>query len=227
MPSRSEGDGEGSTRDRPRLVDLALDAAVVGAQSGDEDAVRHLYRALQPKILSYLRAMVGETDAEDVASEAWSRIARDLRSFRGDGAAFKAWTITIARHRAIDHLRRRRPSTPLAPQEIPHWPATDDTERDAIEAIGTAAALAIIAELPPDQAQVILLRVVVGLDAPTVAKVLGKRPGAVRMAAHRGLRNLSKRLRQPAAGSGGEENPPSPVPGRPPPPLYRCVKEAT
>jgi RNA polymerase sigma-70 factor (ECF subfamily) len=63
-----------------------------------------------------------------------------------------------------------------------------------MEHIATREALALIAELPHDQAEVVALRVVAGLDVPQVARVLGKRPGAVRVLAHRGLRRLAERL---------------------------------
>lgn len=221
MPERVNGDyNGGSPTETPSLAEAALDAAVERARSGDESAVRHLYRAVQPRLLNYLRAQVGETDAEDVASEAWSRIARDLRSFQGNGNDFRAWAVTIARYRAIDHLRRRRPTIFLAPQDIPQQLARNDTETDAIAALDTASALAMIGELPPDQAQAILLHVVVDLDTPTAARVLGKIPGAIRSALHRGVRNLAKRL-HPSADDGtpGPQAPlplpslPAPVPG--------------
>jgi RNA polymerase sigma-70 factor, ECF subfamily len=48
--------------------------------------------------------------------------------------------------------------------------------------------------LPPDQAEAVLLRAVLGLDAQTAARILGKRPGAVRTAAYRGLRTLAREL---------------------------------
>jgi RNA polymerase sigma-70 factor (ECF subfamily) len=50
--------------------------------------------------------------------------------------------------------------------------------------------------LPPDQAEAVLLRAVVGLDAGTAARVLGKRPGAIRTAAYRGLRTLARHFNQ-------------------------------
>lgn len=199
MRDRRKGAGCLSA-DAPGRSDIELDNAVRRARSGDDDAVRHLYHTLQPRFLNYLRAIVGESDAEDIAAEAWSRIARDLRSFDGDGEDFRAWALTIARHRAIDHLRRRRPGGPLAPEFIPHQQARDDTEREAITALDTASALALLGALPPEQAQAILLRVVVGLDTARAAEILGKSPGAVRTALYRGLRNLAKRLRPPAAG---------------------------
>lgn len=194
MSDRLAENPRGITPTRPASIDIALDSAVSGAQSGDEHAIRFLYQTLQPRILSYLRTIVGETDAEDVASETWSRIARDLRTFRGDGNGFRAWAVTIARHRAIDHIRRRNPTTPLSPYDIPHQPAPDNPEHEAITTLATTTALTMIADLPPDQAQAILLRVVVGLDTSATAKILGKRPGAVRTSTYRGLRNLAKRL---------------------------------
>jgi RNA polymerase sigma-70 factor (ECF subfamily) len=64
----------------------------------------------------------------------------------------------------------------------------------ALEDISTEAALAFIATLPRDQAEIVILRVVVGLDAVQVARIVDKSPGAVRIAAHRGLRTLTSRL---------------------------------
>lgn len=118
---------------------------------------------------------------------------------------FRGWAATIARHRAVDHLRRKRPTISLPPEDFPPRVAGDDTEQDAIEGISTASALALIAELPPDQAQAILLRVVIGLDAKSAGQILGKRPGAVRTAAYRGLRHLAARLR-PTGGRPDEDH---------------------
>ncbi len=94
----------------------ALDAA----KAGDEDAFRlMLYRAVQPALLRYLRGLVGE-DAEDVTSEAWVQIARDIGSFRGDLDGFRGWAATIARNRALDHLRsmRRRPVSAMSLDDL-------------------------------------------------------------------------------------------------------------
>ena len=179
-----------------------LDAAVLAAQRGDAEAFRVLYRDLQPRLLRYLGTLVG-ADAEDVASETWLQVARDFQGFTGDADGFRGWVTTIARNRALDQLRRirrRRPSVPVIPQRLAELGGVglegdvDDTAASAIEAVTTEAALRLIATLPPDQAEAVLLRAVVGLDAATAASVVGKRPGAVRSAAHRGLRTLAKRL---------------------------------
>jgi RNA polymerase sigma-70 factor (ECF subfamily) len=184
--------------------------AVWQAQQGNEDAFRQIYRAIQPGLLRYLRGLVGD-DAEDVASEAWTQIARDLGTFRGDGDGFRGWAATIARHRALDHLRqqRRRPLATTSTDDLIDLAGGEDTAARAMESVSTDSAITLIATLPRDQAEAVLLRVVMGLDVATVARVLGKRPGAVRTATHRGLRRLAERLmdRNPPRSTGTDDAP--------------------
>ncbi|GAA2286150.1 RNA polymerase sigma factor [Streptomyces tibetensis] len=187
--------GQGAQPRRGQAYDGELGAAVARAQQGDEAAFAAAYRFVQPGLLGYLRGLVGD-DAEDVASDAWLEIARDLGRFRGDGAGFRGWTATIARHRALDHLRRQRvrPRSSALEQDVLELPGPQSTHDQALEAISTARALELVRGLPRDQAEAVLLRVVVGLDGPAAARVLGKRPGAVRTAAHRGLKRLAGQL---------------------------------
>ncbi|HEV7713595.1 MAG TPA: RNA polymerase sigma factor [Asanoa sp.] len=168
---------------------------LAAALAGDETAFRALYRLVHPGLLRYLRVLVG-ADADDVASETWLQVCRDLSSFRGDLAGFRAWCATVGRHRALDHLRRtrRRPETVAAEAQLAVLADPADTAADATDALATERALALIATLPRDQAEAVLLRVVVGLDAATAGRVLGKRAGAVRTAAYRGLRKLAETL---------------------------------
>ncbi|MGW0934912.1 RNA polymerase sigma factor [Streptomyces sp. NPDC002666] len=177
--------------------DAGLTAAVLAAQDGDEDAFRTVYRAVQPRLLGYIRTLVGDPDAEDVASEAWLQIARDLDRFSGDADRFRGWAARIARNRALDHLRMRgrRPAIGGDETELSGKPAGSDTADEAIEALATGRTMSLIAQLPQDQAEAVVLRVVVGLDAKSAAQTLGKRPGAVRTAAHRGLKRLAELLR--------------------------------
>lgn len=172
-----------------------LSAAVRAARGGDEAAFRYLYREVQPGLLRYLRGLVGE-DAEDVASETWLQIARDMRSFRDEGAGFRGWAATIGRHRALDHLRsgQRRPVADVPVETLVELTDGLSAADQVLRLAATNATIAFIATLPRDQAEAVLLRVVVGLDAKTAAKVMGKRPGAVRTAAWRGLKTLAERL---------------------------------
>lgn len=187
--------GQGGEPRRGQVTDGELGMAVARAQDGDEVAFAVAYRMVQPGLLGYLRGLVGD-EAEDVASDAWLEIARDLGRFRGDGAGFRGWTATIARHRALDHLRRQkvRPRASALEQDMLELPGTHSTHDQALETLSTEYALELVARLPRDQAEAVLLRVVVGLDGPAAARVLGKRPGAVRTAAYRGLKSLARQL---------------------------------
>ncbi|GLF97705.1 RNA polymerase sigma factor [Streptomyces yaizuensis] len=176
--------------------DAELTAAVLAAQQGDESAFRAVYRAVHPRLLGYVRTLVGDPDAEDVTSEAWLQIARDLDRFTGDADRFRGWAARIARNRALDHIRMRgrRPAVGGDETELTGRPAESDTADEAMEALATDSTMALIARLPQDQAEAVVLRVVVGLDAKSAARTLGKRPGAVRTAAHRGLKRLAEML---------------------------------
>lgn len=173
-----------------------LDPAVARMLDGDEAAFREVYRAVHPPLLRYLTVLVGVDDAEDVASDAWSQAFRDLDRFTGGADGFRGWLTTIGRNRALDHLRRqqRRPEADLDLTEVLDRPADTDVEQAVVDASATDEALALVAGLPADQAEAIMLRTVLGFDAPTAARILGKRPGAVRSATHRGLKALERRL---------------------------------
>jgi RNA polymerase sigma-70 factor, ECF subfamily len=174
-----------------------LTAALHVARHGDDSGFSALYRDLQPRLVRYATVLVGRDDADDVTAEAWLQIARDLHGFTGSLDDFRGWASTIVRNRALDLLRAgaRRPQTSSSPQEFPQEPATQDTASAALETLSTDAAIRLISRLPRVEAEAVLLRAVVGLDAAAAAAVLGKRPGAVRVAAHRGLKRLARRVR--------------------------------
>jgi RNA polymerase sigma-70 factor (ECF subfamily) len=162
-----------------------LAEALSAALRGDKHGFALLWRALQPGVLRYLRVLAGE-HAEDAASETWLQVIRDLHRFQGDVPAFRGWLFRIARHRGLDERRRQR-----RPSVVTAHGVSADAATEVIEGDGTAWALRIIATLPIDQAEAVMLRVVAGLDVATTAHILGKRPGAVRIATMRGLRRLA------------------------------------
>jgi RNA polymerase sigma-70 factor (ECF subfamily) len=165
------------------------------AAHGNETAFARLWRDSHPPLLRYLRVVTGDA-AEDVASEVWLEVSQRLARFRGGEGEFRAWLFTTARRRVID-LRRyttRHPVLLTGDSGELERRAPDDTAAAALERMSTDAALDLIASLPSEQAEIIVLRAVVGLDVAQVARIVGKRPGAVRVAAHRGLRALGARL---------------------------------
>jgi RNA polymerase sigma-70 factor, ECF subfamily len=186
------------------VIGAAFEVVLARAQAGDEAAFARLFADVQPALLRYLRVITPE--AEDVAGDTWLQVATGLRGFRGEEEAFRAWLFTIARHRAADagRSRARRPAVPFAASEAAQGlavqgfaagqPLAPDAADLALEGISARAVVALIATLPGDQAEVIMLRVVAGLEVADVARIVGKSPGAVRVAAHRGLRRLAAHL---------------------------------
>ena len=165
------------------------------ARSGDQQAFGELWQSFNPMLTRFLVSMAGRNDADDLASTVWIDVVRSLDVFTGDHAAFRAWLFTLARRRLIDQRRRekRRPRT--APGRADHQ-TIDDVDPGSLVAgaASTEAALAFIGSLPADQAEIVLLRVVVGLEVNEVAVIVDKKPGTVRVLAHRGLRRLAEQL---------------------------------
>jgi RNA polymerase sigma-70 factor, ECF subfamily len=174
------------------VIGAAFLTTLAKAQNGDEAAFACIFRDVQPALLRYLRVIAPEA-ADDVAGDTWVHVVDGLTGFRGDEASFRAWLFTIARHRAVDwgRWRSRRRTVALEETGAAERQTAPDAADVALERISTRAAVAALATLPRDQAEIILLRVLAGLDTHQVARIVGKSPGAVRVAAHRGLRRLA------------------------------------
>ena len=171
----------------------AFESVLSGAQAGAGWALTVLYRDLQPRVLRYLSARE-PTEAEDLASEVWLDVAEGIGRFRGDEGGFRAWVFTIARRRLLD-LRRRstvRRAKPVPLELLGGDRGVGDVEEEALASLEADAALALIACLPPDQADVILLRVLGDLSVADVARIVDKGPGAVRALQYRALRSLAR-----------------------------------
>lgn len=168
-----------------------LDDALARASAGDEAGFLRLWRALQPPLLRFLR-VIGCEDPEDVASETWLQVVRDLPRFAGGEEDFRRWLFTIGRHRAIDAARAksRRPATPVS-TGLEVMADRQLVEDQVLDGLSVQRAVDLLAGLSRDQAEAVALRVLAGLETPDVARILGKSAGAVRVALHRGLRALA------------------------------------
>jgi RNA polymerase sigma-70 factor, ECF subfamily len=165
---------------------------LAAASAGDVRAFATLWRATNPVLLRYLRGVAGDL-ADDVASETWLKVIRALPRFQGDEQGFRGWVVTIARNQLVDERRRasRRPETLTSDVPDVEQASGRDVAQEVVDRLGTEQALRLVATLPPDQAEMLLLRVVVGLDVSHVAQLVGRSPGAVRVAVHRALRRLA------------------------------------
>lgn len=162
---------------------------LLAAQAGAEWALSQLFTAHNPSLRRYLDGRA-RGFGDDLAQEVWIAAARTIRTFEGDEPALRAWLFAIARTKLIDHGRRtaRRPADVTDPHEFEVaqrgvTPADRLTAREAVDEL--------LAGLSAEQADILLLRVVGGFNVDETAALIGKRPGAVRVAQHRALRRAA------------------------------------
>jgi len=169
--------------------DAAVAELVVAAQAGNRAAFAGLYERFHRVVHALALARVPACDAgdvvQDVFADAWRKLAR-LR----DPAAFAGWIVTMARNRAIDAARRRRPSDDAG-----------DLAVDPPPRVEAAAALRAIRDLPDTYREALIMRLVEGLTGPEIAAHTGMSPDSVRVHLHRGLKLLRERL---GGSEGGE-----------------------
>lgn len=177
-----------------------FESVLAGARAGEEWAWRRIHAELAPRIAGYLRGH-GAADSDDLASEVLLQLVQGLASFSGDERQFRAWAFTIAHRRLVDDLRRRarRPSVALEPETLAAVAGPGgDVHADAETVLDHQRVVEAIAELPPDQRTVLLLRIVGDLTIEEIARALGKQPGAVKALQRRALRRLEKAYPFPA-----------------------------
>jgi RNA polymerase sigma-70 factor (ECF subfamily) len=186
------------TREQPGFA-VVVEAAGRGAQW----ALTELFRAYQPMLLRYLRSQEPRV-ADDLAGEVWLAVARGLRGFDDDELGFRRWLFTIARRRVIEHRRKvaRRRTDPMVPDELDALRSGTGGGAVAVDPAGVVverlsareAVAAVVADLTPDQAEAVLLRVVAGLPVGEVADIMERTPGSVRVLCHRALKHLAARF---------------------------------
>ena len=170
-------------------------ATLEQASNGSPTAFAALYKDIHPALMRYLYVLA-QDQADDVAAEAWLAVVTSLTTFTGTETSFRSWIFTIARNKLIDAQRKtsRRPTTPLTDSHDRSVRDGEDASDQVVEALSTEWALALIAKLPQDQAEAVMLRVVAGLDVGEAAEVMDRSPGAVRVLTHRGLKRLAQKL---------------------------------
>jgi RNA polymerase sigma-70 factor (ECF subfamily) len=204
------------------MIGAAFGQILGEARAGSEAAFAALYRELAPAVLGFARGR-GAEDPEEVVAETMTSVARSLDRFRGDEAAFRSWTFTIAFRRLADDRRRagrRVALRPWAEAEERGWAAGErggvggrgrsaggfdggavsGPEEYVVERCVSEPIVAALRRLGADQRDVILLRVVGELSLREVAAVMGKGEGAVKMLQARGLDQLRAHLAGAAPG---------------------------
>ncbi len=171
-----------------------LAALVRSAREGEAVAWEALYRRAYPRLLAYARRRLPTDDAaRDAVSETMARAVRGIASFRDDGNGFDAWIAGILRHVVLD--AHRASARRAVPDELTDRPSVDPGPEELVMSSSDAAGMrSAFARLSDFDRQLLELRVVLGLGSEEVAAVLGKRPGAIRMAQSRALERLRNLL---------------------------------
>lgn len=164
------------------------------AQRGDPAAMSMLYQAYAAMIYRYVVYRVGsEQDAEDLTSEVFVRMVKDLPRYQDTGAPFEAWLYRIAAARLADFFRRqhRRAHIELTDNLVSESPHPEDDLLDAQETTQLRQALSQLSE---DDQNVLILRFVERKSHQEVAAILNKSESAVKSIQHRALIKLAAHL---------------------------------
>lgn len=171
-------------------------SVLAAAQAGADWAYRALYENLAPPVLGYLRGQ-GARDPEDLTSEVFVGVVRNIDSFEGDERSFRTWVFAIAHKRLVDERRRhsRRPEQLTDPAAFePLIEEIGETVEPELHSGLPGPAAEALLKLSPDQRAVVLLRIVADLSVSEVARILGKNEGAVKTLTRRALERLAAEL---------------------------------
>lgn len=165
------------------------------ARAGAEWAWTALYRDLAPVVLGYLHAR-GAKEPEDLLGQVFLDVVRGLPRFEGDEHSFRSWVLTVAHHDLLDERRRRsrRPVDPAPTERLAAARPGGDVEEEALDALAGDRVRRLLERLPEAQRDVLALRIVGDLTVEEVARIVGKRPGAVKALQRRGLARILKEI---------------------------------
>lgn len=160
-----------------------LERRVIAAQGGDRLAFAWLHQRFGRMVHGILLARVPVHEADDLAQDVFLQAMERLSGLR-EPCAVGPWIARIARNRATDFFRRRRPTDAL-PDELPTRAPPSAEAREVLAALG---------HLPHAYRETLVLRLVEGMTGPEIAEATGLQPGSVRVNLHRGMKLLRERL---------------------------------
>jgi RNA polymerase sigma-70 factor (ECF subfamily) len=174
-------------------VTNADDLALVRMAKEDMTAFSALYERYATQVYRYLLVRVGNVhDAQDLTSQTFMAAMKGLKSFQGQ-SPFAAWLLGIARNKAADLFRQRRPVS-----ELDEAVETAESGDEMDEIIDRQMAVEKVARklqtISPDRAEALSLRLFGGLEVAEIARIMEKQESAVRMLVFRGLRDLQAQL---------------------------------
>lgn len=172
----------------------SFSAVLVAAQAGASWALTDIWLQLSPAVAAFLTVR-GSDEPEDLTSEVFLTVFEQLPNFRGSESQFRSFVFTIAYRRLVDELRKRSRRGFHVEWSDESDPRTSGSaEQEALHRIGEDGARRLVESLPPEQRNVLMLRIFGDLTVEQVATILGKRTGAVKALQRRGLEGLRKKI---------------------------------
>ncbi|MBI3743554.1 MAG: sigma-70 family RNA polymerase sigma factor [Chloroflexi bacterium] len=161
-------------------------------------AVATLYETHYERVVRYVHVRIGDhAEAEDLASEVFTRALRAADTFEETGAPMEAWIFKMAHNIVVDHFRKkgRRPAAvPL--EDAGSVASDDDPAAAALREQDYVQLRKAMQNLTEAQRQVLSLRFGGGLKSEEAARVMGKKPGAVREMQHAAVLKLKRILEE-------------------------------
>ena len=166
---------------------------LAAAQEGAEWAWTELYNSIAPQLAGYARAK-GAKEPEEIVSDVFHDIARNIGGFSGSESNFRSWVFGIGYNRIVDQWRkqqRRRRDAWFKSRDVA------SAEQVALDDSLEGPVFAALADLTRAQREVMVLRTVGDLTLEEVAVVLGTNVNAVKALQHRAVAKLRKKLQDP------------------------------
>ena len=151
--------------------------------AGDKDAFDEFYRNLSPMVHGIVLARVPRDEVDDIVQDVFISAYNNLHKLR-DKNAVNSWLARIARNRAVEFYRRRKPTDEL-PENLSHRESAKAEAREVLD---------VIREMPEAYKDTLMMRLVEGMTGPEIAESTGLSHSSVRVNLHRGMRILRKRL---------------------------------
>jgi RNA polymerase sigma-70 factor (ECF subfamily) len=167
---------------------------VVLAQKGNEEAITFLYETHVEAIFGYISYRVGSLEiAQDLTSEVFLRMVRDLPRYEDRGVPFRAWLFRIAASRIIDHYRVNG-KTPLVSIPEDYQSGDLDPLDEAANNEETRRLRQALCMLPADYQDLLILRFVHELPYSEIAEITNKSASALRTMQYRAVKALAQEM---------------------------------
>ncbi|MEZ4403105.1 MAG: RNA polymerase sigma factor [Kofleriaceae bacterium] len=188
-------------------MDAARDRELVGRlRRGEPGAFDEIYQALRPRLWSFLARMTGRRDlADDLAQEAWLRLARHAPRLAED-TRVAAWLFTVARNLYVSQWRSAQVARQLAGDLLPPEPVSAGPFEHAASNQTSARLERALAALTPPYREIVLLCAVEGLAPREAATILGISGEAARQRLARARSQLEQALGDLARYPGGNRD---------------------